>query len=351
MGNDSRRTGRAAGFALAARCSMVALMMGGGMLAAGCGGGEKGDVPADSTAAATTGGHHHDDPASEMTAHTHSTRLEFSSQPAEIAPGKPFTMTLKIVDAKSGEPVKDFDVVHEKLLHLILVSSDLGWFNHIHPEYKGDGVFTVQTTMPRAGGYKLYADYTPKGGEHEVAEHLFATASAPAVAPPGVTAPDTMQGAWMVKRVTSIPEGEPEFTGGDPYQVALMPMPSKLVAGEDAMLHFQVRDKDGTPLAEIEPYLGAMGHAVILSSDATTYLHTHPMDGDMDHSAHGGGAPAAGAAKPAPADAKPAARNGAPDVMFHTNFPKPGLYKVWGQFQHKGRIITAPFVVTVAPAA
>ncbi len=45
----------------------------------------------------------------------------------------------------------------------------------------------------------------------------------------------------------------------------------------------------------------------------------------------------------------PAPKSGGPDVMFHTNFPKPGLYKVWGQFQHKGKIITANYVVNVTP--
>jgi hypothetical protein len=324
------------------RTCLAALLLGGGILVAGCGGNAEEKVPQESSAAASsraTGDHHHDDPASEQTAHTHSTRLEFSSQPAEIPVGKPFTMTLKIVDIKSGEPVKDFATVHEKLLHLILVSSDLSWFNHIHPEYQGNGVFTVVTTMPRAGGYKLYADYTPKDAEHEVAEHLFATAGAATTPSTPVTAADTMNGAWMLKQVTSIPEGEPEFKGGDAYQVALMPMPSKLVAGEDAMLHFQVRDKDGKPLDAIESYLGAMGHAVILSSDAKIYLHTHPMDGDMDHGAMDHGAMNHGGTKQGD--------SGAPA----TGEPKPGLYKVWGQFQHKGRIVTAPFVVSVAPAA
>ena len=43
-------------------------------------------------------------------------------------------------------------------------------------------------------------------------------------------------------------------------------------------------------------------------------------------------------------------KSGGPDVMFHTNFPKAGLYKTWGQFMHKGKIITAAFVVNVGAA-
>jgi hypothetical protein len=38
---------------------------------------------------------------------------------------------------------------------------------------------------------------------------------------------------------------------------------------------------------------------------------------------------------------------GGPHISFRTSFPKPGLYKVWGQFQHKGKIIMADFVLEV----
>jgi hypothetical protein len=38
-------------------------------------------------------------------------------------------------------------------------------------------------------------------------------------------------------------------------------------------------------------------------------------------------------------------KSGGPDVMFHTNMPAAGNYKAWGQFMHKGKIISAAFVV------
>ena len=40
-------------------------------------------------------------------------------------------------------------------------------------------------------------------------------------------------------------------------------------------------------------------------------------------------------------------RRGGPEVMFHTSFPKPGLYKVWGQFKRNGNVLTIPFVLQV----
>lgn len=163
-----------------------------------------------------------------------------------------------------------------------------------------------------------------------------------------------MQGLRYTSRA-SAPEGELGASGGTPYIVAMMPMPGRLVAGKEAMLHFQIRDAGGKPLPSLERYLGAGGHAVILSSDLKGYLHAHPMEGsghegnamghtemghtgmdhkEMDHgnSAHATSAPGS-------------------DVVFHTTFPSAGLYKVWGQFQHRGKIITAAYVVQVEAAS
>ena len=269
-----------------------------------------------------------------------------------------------------------------KKMHLIVVKNDLSWFNHIHPQFKGDGKFVVTTALPTAGTYKIYADYTVKGVGQEIPQFEFAT-TGQTVKPAGVTlVPDKPQGMWLVGKFNSHPEGEPEITDGKPYQVALMPMPTPIVAGQDVMLHFQIRDDKGVPVKDLQSYLGAMGHCVILSNDTNLYLHSHPLGADgkmagmdmggmkgMDHSMGGvkmdgdkmgdmkmGDGKMGGMKMDAPksADAKTGAvkldkpMSGGADVMFHTNFPKAGLYKVWGQFQHKDRIITAAFVVDVA---
>jgi plastocyanin len=99
----------------------------------------------------------------------------------------------------------------------------------------------------------------------------------------------------------------------------------------------------------LQPYLGAQGHLVILSSDAGTYLHAHPMDGD--HKMAGGDAAMPDHA-PHPGHEDHASGTEAPstpssDVMFHTTFPIDGIYKAWGQFKHNDKIITAPFVLKV----
>lgn len=275
--------------------------------------------------------------------HTHSTRLLYSSAPASIQAGKPATMTLQIVDKKTGKPINDFETVHDKKLHFIVVSDDLQFFTHIHPKFVGNGKFEITTTLPRNGRYRLYADYKPQGKEGEVALQEITVGDAKPTSSTRLT-PDVLRNGWMVKNVASHDEGLEPTKNATRYNVALMPMPAQIEAGKDVMLHFQVRDAAGKPLSKLEPYLGARGHCVILSSDPKTYLHTHPLDanhsmsdmkmGDMKMSEdHGGQASAQGS-----------------DVMFHTNFPAAGTYKIWGQFKHNGKIVSAPFVVNVGAA-
>ena len=296
-----------------------------------------------------------------MKPRTHTSKLAFSSEGGKIPVGQPTTWTLQITDAKTGAPIDDFEVEMTKQMHLIVVKNDLSWFNHIHPQFQGNGKFTVTTVLPSAGTYKIYADYTRKSAGQEVPQCEFATAGA-TVTPTKVSiVPDKMQGMWLLNKFNAHPESEPDTKGGATYQVALMPMPMPIVSGQDTMLHFQVRDAEGKPVKDLQPYLGAMGHCVILSSDTGSYLHSHPMSENMEGMNHSmGGMKMGGDAKMS--DMKgmdhdmgamrmdaPAPKSGGPDVMFHTNFPKAGLYKVWGQFQHKGKIITASYVVNVAP--
>ena len=284
--------------------------------------------------------------ASAMKADSPRTKLEFVSSPATLPVGKPATWTLKIADAATGQPVSKFDVVHDKLMHLIVVKNDLSWFNHIHPTHKGNGTFEVSALLPQEGSYKLYADYTPTGQKQEVSQREFATGGAAPAPSNAVLTPDKMQGPWLVKKVAAHPEGDPDKKGGAVYEVAMMPMPMPIKAGQDIMLHFQVRDAKGKPIKDLQPYLGAMGHCVILSQDTTKYLHSHPMAEGAKHDMSKMGSMDMSKMKP---EAPP--KKGGPDVMFHTNFAQAGLYRAWGQFMHRGQIISVPFTVNVAEGA
>ena len=327
-----------------------------------------------------------------MVLHAHTTRLALDSAPTTPSVGQPATWTLRVLDRQTNAPLSAFEVQHQKLMHLIVVSDDLTWFRHAHPVFRPDGTFTISETLPRAGGYHVFADYVPQGRDNEVGQDevravALNTEDSQASGKPTLTSrpvlaptrahlvPDVAVGeCWCcapIKRVQATAEDAPvrdvsfdtygkvETSGRkDIYEVALAQLPPVIHAGEDALLRFQVRNSDSKPLTDLQPYLGAMGHAVTISEDARTYLHIHPISGDqsemMRSAALGEMSPQekklhAEHLKHLTGLGKKAQMEG-PAVEFHTQFPGAGRYKVWGQFRHNGRIITAPFVVYVEPA-
>lgn len=292
-----------------------------------------------------------------MTIHSDLSKVQFTSAPSVPSAGQAVTWTFRFTNLKSGKAVTQFQRVHEKLMHLIVVSKDFSFFIHIHPVLGKDGTFSIRAALPRAGEYSLYCDFTPQGGQHEVVQQSFKVAGSNPLPSSAKLVPDTMRGMWMTRRVRAHDEGRDPVQGAAEYEVALMPMPEEPRAGEMAMLHFQIRDAEGKPVTDLQPYMGAMGHGVILSADGKTYLHVHPMEGgekmddmkdmkmDGADSSHQDDMDMKGMTHSLPANTR-----GGPNVIFHTEFPAAGLYKAWGQFMHKGKIIDAPFVLRVLPA-
>jgi uncharacterized lipoprotein YehR (DUF1307 family) len=207
-------------------------------------------------------------------------------------------LTIQITD-KDGKTVNKYDINHEKLLHLIIVNHDLSFFNHIHPEFKEDGTFTVNTSFPAGGEYKVFADFIPTGGANSTLSEWV-----------------KVEGKES-KHAAITPEGKlVKEVGGKEIELAL----SDTKPNEEVTLTFNIRDaKTKKGIDNLQPYLGAVGHVVILSKDANQYLHVHPID----EKATG------------------------PDAKFATSFPQSGTYKLWGQFQHNGEVFTVPFVVDV----
>jgi hypothetical protein len=107
----------------------------------------------------------------------------------------------------------------------------------------------------------------------------------------------------------------------DGYAVTLSDAPTETGEAE-ITLHVT---RNGRPVTDLQPYLGAYGHVVALRSGDLGYLHVHP-DGHP-----GDGQTAAG-----------------PDVRFGLHLPTPGDYRLFFDFQHDGVVRTAAFSVTVA---
>ncbi len=200
-----------------------------------------------------------------------------------------------------GSIVEQLETVHTKKLHLIVVSSDLSFFDHVHPMENRVGTLTLDYTFPAPGEYVLYSDCTPTGGRNQVfANHITVS---------GMTGP----------RAVLEPTPAQAKVFGE-YRVRLDLSPEPPLPGDETQLTFTV-SRNGVPVTDLEPLLGAGGHCVAISEDTRAYLHSHPLQ--MVGSRFG------------------------PKVTFHTVFPKPGIYKIWGQFLHDGKPLIADFVIRI----
>lgn len=225
-------------------------------------------------------------------------KSEWKLSKEKPAAGETAQVTIQIRDA-NGRAVEKFDVSHEKLMHLIVVSKDLAHFAHLHPDYKESGLFQVDVPFPADGEYKLIADFIPTGGSARTETHWVTVGS-------GKPAAAALQPDASLTRTVDGKEVTLSF--------------DKLKAGQEIKMTFAIKDAGSkAPITNLQPYLGAVGHVVIMSGDAELYLHNHPLD----EKAKG------------------------PNAEFATTFPKAGLYKIWGQFQHEGHVFTVPFTVNV----
>ncbi len=259
---------------------------------------------------------------------------ELTTAPAKVRAGEPATLRFRIKDAH-GEAVKDLQIVHEKAMHLLVVSHDLDEFEHLHPEQQADGSFQTPHTFPHGGDYLLYADYTPQNAAQVVDRHTLSVAGEPRERVPLVA------DAERSKTIDGL-----RFT---------MRADRQLRAGREVMLNYTVTDEQtGAPVTDLQPYLGAMAHFVVISEDTTDFLHVHPMEKDAHGSDGAGGHAqhdsthqmhAGGDASKVQETESPVAKSN--EIAAHTVFPRAGLYKIWAQFQRGGRVVTVPFVVSV----
>lgn len=219
--------------------------------------------------------------------------------------GKPAALRFTIRDSKTKAIIKDFDIAHTKVFHLLLASKDLSWFVHEHPEAQPDGTFTLSQVFPAGGEYKIYADVAPRGAGSQI------------------LGTSLKVGGKAVAPVALVPSSTKNTVDG--VMASLSAAVNPIPVGRSASLTFKLTDTTtGQPVTDLEPYLGAYGHLMIIHQDGQTVVHSHPAEDE------------AGLA---------ASRKGT--VAFNARFPKPGIYKAWGQFQRSGKVITIPFVLKI----
>ncbi|MFI5673593.1 hypothetical protein [Streptomyces cellulosae] len=204
-----------------------------------------------------------------------------------------------VVRDDSGRAVTAYQREHDKELHLIVASRDLLTYRHLHPTRAADGTWSTPAELPRAGGYRVFADFTPA---RKNASNLTLGAD---LAASGPYAPRPLPAPRATARIHG-------------YEVRL---DGALRPGETGELKLTVT-RDGKPVTDLQPYLGAYGHLVALRSGDLAYLHVHPN-----------GEPGDGATEPGP------------EISFTATAPSSGSYRLFLDFKHAGKVHTAAFTV------
>jgi hypothetical protein len=209
-------------------------------------------------------------------------RLEIDRR--RLAAGRRERVAFRILDA-DGDAVRDFEVEHDRRMHLIVVRRDLTGFQHLHPEMAPDGTWSTPLQLDEPGSYRVFADFKTGGASRTLGADLH------------------VAGRFEARE---LPHPAARAAAGDGYEVEL--------AEDGDQLRFTVH-ADGRRIDDIEPYLGARGHLVALREGDLAFLHVHPESQASEGS----------------------------DIRFGVDYPSAGRYRLFLQFKHDGRVRTAAF--------
>lgn len=199
---------------------------------------------------------------------------------------------------------EDLEVVHTRSFHLLVIDPTLTDYQHIHPEpTQTPGLYSFKFTPKMAGGYRAWADITPK--ETGKQEFIRADIGTP--------------GSLKINKTESF-----EANAGG-YRFTLS-FDHALESKEEAMGTIHVTTAAGAPVTSLEPVMGAFGHIVGFYDDFRTVVHTHPMGSEPQSDSERGGA----------------------DLTFHIEPEKPGFIKLFAQVKIDGKELFVPFAVNVA---
>ncbi|MFE7798449.1 hypothetical protein [Nocardia sp. NPDC057440] len=201
----------------------------------------------------------------------------------------------------AGTPVTRYVRSHDKDLHLIAVRRDMVGFQHVHPTLDQAGTWSVPLDLTHAGDYRVFADFTAEGGDNlTLGADLRVAGTYDAQPLPAPVATSTVGGYTVTSSGAVTP-------------------------GQTATVTLSV-SRDGKPVTDLQPYLGAYGHLVALRAADLGYLHVHPEGHPGDGTTPAG-----------------------PGITFAVTVPSAGDYRLFLDFQHEGVLRTAEFTLAVAP--
>jgi hypothetical protein len=226
---------------------------------------------------------------------------------------------------------------HNHLMHLYVIHlPDMDRVWHLHPELTGDDRFRQPLPTMPAGRYALYGDIVHASG---LGETVTTQIDLPAIQGAPLAGDDAASGPLPVK--TNYNPVVSELPGG--YRMIWERGRDAIRARRPYQFRFRMEDEQGGTPADMELYMGMLGHAAFVAVDGSVFAHVHPS-GSVPM-------PALGLAQGASVnphaehvrmpDALPA------EVAFPYGFPKPGTYRIFVQMKQAGRILTGAFTANV----
>lgn len=265
---------------------------------------------------------------------------------ASVAAGR-LTIRLPQPALACGSDARRLVPDHGHPMHLFLVRlPGLDRLLHLHPTaVEGqfvEGRFVEDVPERSEGRYQIFADVVDATGAPSTA---LGEVTLPA-APGAQLAGDDAAGEGL-----AIDEADSRRTAAplpDGARLVWDKEEAPLRSGHLAMLAFHVEDARGARVQDLQPYMGMLGHAIVLRHDRAVFAHVHPTGSvPMAASAalggreRGGGGDVGGhaGACPMPGMAAPASSS----VTFPYGFPSAGTYRIFVQIKRGGRVETGVF--------
>jgi hypothetical protein len=234
--------------------------------------------------------------------------------------GQPVTISFT-VQQPSGQPLTRYKTGSgpHTGVHLIIVRDDLAYIIHQHPPVGPNGVLRQTVTFPAPGPYKVLVDVYPNLPGGQANFQLFRTVN--------------VAGAY---RARALPAFKPNLVV-DGYHVDMQGHPA-LHAIQAEFIHVDVTDRHGDKPAFV-PWFGALAHAIFFREGSLDYFHTHICAPN---------APNCGTL-PGIASSRVSGTSTAPGKLtIGVLLPEPGTWRLFLQMNLGGRIVTAPYTLTVA---
>jgi hypothetical protein len=231
---------------------------------------------------------------------------------------------------------------HGHLMHLFLIRTpalDRMW--HLHPNRQPDGSFVAALPSLEPGRYTVFADIV---GQTGFPWTLVGSIDLPAINGTPLIGDDSGGNA---PALTSSSDSTVDVLD-DSTRVVWHRDSAPLRANAPMILRFEVKDQNGKPATDLEPYMGMAAHAEIVSSDLQVFAHIHPsgsvpMAALMMASTNSTDSMAGMNMSDMNMNAVPLS----PNLSIPDGFPTPDHYRIFLQFKRANKIETAHFDTAV----